>query len=157
MGREKVRPRRVSRTSRRERKLARAKGTPRPGTKKGRAPRDDNTAISQARRSKVRTLSSESANNVGRPGFGGTVPGPVDGKSSVKRVMARDPARGTSLPAADKITTTNVDLVGPVNPTILTTTNVTAPNTGSKVIRPPRQSAPVRSNTPGKVTRPGSR
>lgn len=132
----------------------RAKGLIRPGGK-GKAPRNDNTAVSQQRRKKVRVLSTESANAVGRPGFGGFVPGPADGKASVKRLMVRDPAKGITSPAADKLTSSNVDLVGPVSPNILTTTNYSKPNTGQKVVRPPRSSAPVRSNSPGKVTRPG--
>lgn len=126
----------------------------RPGPAKGSAAKNDNTSVSQQGRSSVRTLSTQDATAVGRPGFKGFVPGPVDGKASVRRVIARDPAKGRTLPAADKITDTHVDLVGPVNPKILSTTNATTPNTGKRVIRPPRQSAPVRSNKPGKVTRP---
>lgn len=139
-------------------KLARAKGTPRPGPKKGRAGRNDNTAVSQQGRSKVRVLSTGGVDAVGRPGFGGNIPGPVDGKSSVRILNSdADPASGLASAAASKMTTSGVDLVGPVNPAIKSTTNFTKPNTGQRVVRPPRQSAPVRSNSPGKVTRPRSR
>lgn len=132
----------------------------RPGPKKGKGRTNDNTAVSQQGRSGVRVLSTEAANAVGRPGFGGKIPGPVDGKASVKRVMRRDPAVGLTLPNTDRITTQKVDLFGPVNPRIITdslASNPSAPNTGKKVVRPPRRSAPVNSNKPGKVTRPGSR
>lgn len=136
--------------------MARAKGLKYTGPKKGSAAKNDNTKTNTQKRAGVKTLSTEAANAVGRPGFGGNIPGPVDGKTSVKRVMQRDPSKGITSAAADKITDTHVDLVGPVNPKVLSTTNVTAPNTGQRVIRPPRNSPPVRSNTPGKVTRPRS-
>jgi hypothetical protein len=127
----------------------------RPGPKKGSAARNDNTGVSQARRSKVRTLSTAAADAVGRPGFGGNVPGPVDGKSSV-RILNNDadPASGIASKAAGRITTQHVDLMGPQNPKMLSTTNVQQPNKSQRVIRPPRSSAPVISNKPGKVTRP---
>ena len=131
---------------------------PRPGPKKGKSPRNDNSAVAAQGRSSVRILSSEAANNVGRPGFGGKVPGPQDGKLSVKRLNSdADPASGIASKAADKMTLQKEDLIGNVNPTILSTTNVTGSNSGQRVIRPPRSSAPVRSNKPGKVTRPRSR
>lgn len=137
--------------------MARAKGLPR-GQTKGSAAKNDQTKISQQRRvQSPKILSSEAANNVGRPGFGGKVPGPVDGKSSVKVLRAVDPAKGETLPAANKITTTHVDLVGTQNPKILGGTSQTASNSGKRVVRPPRQSQPVRSSKPGRVTRPGSR
>jgi hypothetical protein len=133
--------------------------TPRPGPKRGKSAKNDNTAISQARRSKVRVLSTEAANNVGRPGFGGMVPGPVDGKDTSVRILNSDadPASGIASKAGGRITSQKEDLVGPVNPRIMSTTNVKPPNTGQRVIRPARQSAPVRSNSPGRVTRPRSR
>lgn len=137
--------------------MARAKGMPRPGPKKGKSAKNDNTAVSQQGRSSVRVLSSEAANAVGRPGFGGMIPGPVDGKDSSVKILNSDvdPASGIASKAAGRITNSKEDLVGAVNPRIMTTTNFTKPNTGTRVVRPPRQSAPVRSNSPGKVTRPG--
>lgn len=137
--------------------MARAKGMPRPGPKKGKSAKNDNTAVSQQGRSSVRVLSSEAANAVGRPGFGGMIPGPVDGKDTSVKILNSDvdPASGIASKAAGRITNSKEDLVGAVNPRIMTTTNFTKPNTGTRVVRPPRQSAPVRSNSPGKVTRPG--
>lgn len=130
---------------------------PRPGPKKGKSAKNDNTAVSQQGRSSVRVLSSEAANAVGRPGFGGMIPGPVDGKDTSVKILNSDvdPASGIASKAAGRITNSKEDLVGAVNPRIMTTTNFTKPNTGTRVVRPPRQSAPVRSNSPGKVTRPG--
>jgi hypothetical protein len=89
-------------------------------------------------RIRVRTLSSQDSQYVGRPGFGGLVGGPAEGKKSVRRLIRRDPASGRTLPAADKITTTHIDLVGP-SPTIIrsTTRLTTGPSSkGKKVIRP---------------------
>jgi hypothetical protein len=132
--------------------------TPRPNAKSGKRRVNQNTALGQQRRAKVKTLSTEAANAVGRPGFGGTIPGPVDGKSKVRILNSdADPASGLASKAAGKITTSGVDLVGPQNPKVLSTTNVNPPTSGQRVVRPPRQSAPVRSNSPGKVTRPRSR
>lgn len=104
----------------------RARGKIYQGTKKGSAVTNDNTKTVRARTQGVKILSSKDAEFVGRPGFknvGGT-PGPVDGKQSVRRLMARDPAVGRTQPAADDITTTNVDLVGEQNPTILSAAGV---------------------------------
>jgi len=112
---------------------------------------------SRTAKQSVRTLSSEDANAVGRPGFRGKVAAtPEDGKAPVTRVRQIDPARGITQPGADVITTTHIDLVGPQNPTIVNVEKSPAPSKGKKVIRPPRQSPPVASSRQGKVTRPGS-
>jgi hypothetical protein len=100
----------------------RAKGKIYPGSKKGRAMTNDNTATGRSNaRQGVRILSSQDSAYVGRPGFKnvGGVPGPVDGKQNVRRLMVRDPAVGRTGPGGDKITSTNVDLVGEQNPKIL--------------------------------------
>jgi hypothetical protein len=112
----------------------------RPGPKKGSARRNDNSGIYST--GSVRRLSSENANQVGRPGFGHLIAGPQDGKTSVRRVMQRDPARGTSLPVADKMIADpniHVDLYGPVNPRIVRAPDPTrSVGSAKKVIRPPR-------------------
>jgi hypothetical protein len=97
----------------------RAKGMLR-GSTKGKARTNDNSRLPNRVQS-PRVLSSEDSRNVGRPGFGGFLQGPVDGKLSVRRLMRRDPAKGITQPQADKITTTNVDIVGPVSPTVKST------------------------------------
>lgn len=105
----------------------------------------------------VKVLTSQAAFNVGRPGFKGRIPGPVDGKLSVKRVMKVDPRDGLSLPAANKITNTHVDLIGSPNPKVVAQPLVGSPQKfdggGRKSVDTPRKSPPVFSNTPGKVTR----
>jgi hypothetical protein len=133
----------------------RAKGTQKLGPKKGSAPKNDNTKTLQGNRRTLRTLSSEDSKYVGRPGFRGLVPGPVDGKAGIRRVRQVDPARGITQPGADVITTANVDLVGAQNPGIESQALTAAPSQGKKVVRPPRSSAPVESNKPGRVVRPG--
>ena len=100
----------------------RAKSKIYPGTKKGSAVTNDNTrTLRQNAKQGVKILSSQDATAVGRPGYKnvGGVPGPVDGKQSVRRLMVRDPAVGREQASADKITTSNVDLVGTQNPKIL--------------------------------------
>jgi hypothetical protein len=107
-------------------------------------------------RGKVKTLTSEGAKNVGRPGFGGTVPGPRDGKDSVRRVMVRDPRKGITSPAANKITTSKIDLIGKQSPKIVAQPlagTVKGYDSGRKSIRAPRKSKPVFSNKPGRVSR----
>jgi hypothetical protein len=113
----------------------------------------------------VRVLTSENAKFVGRPGASkskwGNIPGVVDGKQSVRRVMQRDPRRGTSLPQADKITSAGIDLIGKQSVKVL---KQPLPNTqgnrydnARKSIPAPRKSKPVYSNKPGRVRRsPGS-
>ena len=99
----------------------RARGKVYQGAKKGSANTNDNTNAVRAKTQRVKILSSKDSEAVGRPGFknvGGT-PGPVDGKQNVRRLMVRDPAVGREQSSADKITTTNVDLVGVQNPKIL--------------------------------------
>jgi len=115
---------------------------PRPGPKKGSARTNNNAGIYST--GSIRRLSSEDSKNVGRPGFGHLIAGPQDGKDSVRRVMQRDPARGTSLPQADKMIADpniHVDLIGPVNPRILRTPDLTRRvGSAKKVIRPPSPS-----------------
>jgi hypothetical protein len=106
----------------------------------------------------VQVLTGQAALYVGRPGFGGRIPGPIDGKVSVKRVIKVDPRDGLSLPAADKFTNSHVDIVGPVNPksVIQPLPSQPAPYdaTGARLsIATPRKSPPVFSLTPNKVTR----
>jgi hypothetical protein len=61
----------------------------------------------------AKIVSSESSKNVGRPGFRGFVSNVSNTtKASVRRVMVRDPSRGITLPQADKLTETHIDLVG---------------------------------------------
>jgi hypothetical protein len=61
----------------------------------------------------VKIVSSEDSKNVGRPGFKGFVQNVSNTtKASVRRLMVNDPSKGISQPAADKITTTHIDLVG---------------------------------------------
>lgn len=145
-------------------RVSRAFGTKRPkglshvGPSRARSARNDNTGILSKGRSAVRTLSSEASKFVGRPGFGGFKPGPVDGKLSVKRLMQRDPSKGITSKAADNITTTHVDLLGDPKPRILAANRAAAPNAGKKVVSTPRFSQPVNSNKPGRVKRsPGSK
>jgi len=144
-------------------KNQRARGKVYPGPKKGSAMRNDNTRTVSGKDQGVRVLSSQDAAYVGRPGFKGTVPGPVDGKARVKILKQHDPSKGLSQPGADKITTTDVDLVGAQNPTILSAAGVQkAFSTGKKTISTgqptgSRKSLPVNSNKPGRVTRPRSR
>jgi len=109
-------------------------------SKKGRARKNDNTSVKAGSKAQsVKVLTSEDSKNVGRPGFQGLVPGPQDGKASIRRFMRDDPAVGITQPGADVITTTNIDLVGPVNPSTVLADRATAPNSGKKTIRPPRQ------------------
>lgn len=128
---------------------------------KGRRTKGESTAAMTTQRRTVKTLTSEAAKNVGRPGFKGNVPGPVDGKLSVRRVMKVDPRDGLSLPAANKITSTHVDLIGNPNPSVKAQPLPSSPQAfdggGRKSIPTPRKSAPVFSNKPGRVRRsPGS-
>lgn len=86
----------------------------------------------------VRRLSSRAANAVGRPSPSvwtnrGTKQ-PAGKKSSVTRLMRRDPRVGKSLPLADKITDTHIDTSGGVNPTISARDKATATGTGKKRI-----------------------
>jgi hypothetical protein len=111
---------------------------------------------------RVRTLTSENAKYVGRPQpYGTKIPGVVDGKQKVRRVMQRDPARGTSLPQADKITSAGIDLVGNQRPKILMqplpNTQGSRYDNARKSVPAPRKSKVQRTNKPGRVTRsPGS-
>lgn len=122
----------------------------------------------------VRTISSRDVVEVGRPGFKTrwAAPPRLGTRASVRRLgygltdpndgvlnplNGRDVAIGTGNPQ-------NNDINGPVRPTILganggsraqAQTRLGVPiGQGKSVIRPPRASAPVRSGTPGKVTRP---
>jgi len=113
----------------------RARGKVYPGAKKGSAVTNDNTRTVSGGRQPVRILSSKDAEQVGRPGFKPTIPGPVDGKQGVKRLMRNDPSVGVTQPGADKITSSNVDLVGSQNPKILSAAGVQeAFPTGKKTI-----------------------
>jgi len=128
---------------------------------KGTRTRKETTRAMTASRVPVKVLTSEAAKNVGRPGFKGNIPGPVDGKLSVRRVLQRDPKRGTSLPAADKITSAGVDLIGKQNPRVLMQplpgTQGNRYDNARKSIPATRKSPPVFSNKPGRVKRsPGS-
>lgn len=142
--------------------MARAKGL---GfrSKKASAQRNDNTKTFTQQREGVKVLSSQDATAVGRPGFKkGLIPGPADGKVSVKRLMVRDPARGVTSKAADKITNAKTDLIGDQNPAILSQQGVPQKIGKSRKIVPPSRpllgsSKLPRSNSPGKVTRPRSR
>lgn len=136
----------------------RARGHIQPGPKKGSAARNDNTRTDRVPTQTPRILTSQAATAVGRPGFKGAVPGPVDGKQSVRVLKQRDPAKGLSQPGADKITTTDVDLVGDQNPTILSAAGVQKAFTkNQRTVRTPRKSPPVASVRPGRVTRPRGR
>lgn len=124
----------------------RARGKVYPGSKKGSATKNDNTRTLSGADQRVRILSSQDAQYVGRPGFKGTVPGNVDGKSGVKRLMRNDPSVGITQPGADKITNSNVDLVGTQNPTILSGAGVQeAFPTGKKTISTGQPSGPAKS------------
>lgn len=128
---------------------------------KGQRTRKENTKAMTTNRKGVKTISSQDALNVGRPGYRTKIPGPVDGKLPVRRVMQRDPSRGTSLPAADKITSAGVDLVGSQNPRVLMQplpgTQGNRYDNARKSIPATRKSPPVFSNKPGRVRRsPGS-
>jgi hypothetical protein len=128
---------------------------------KGYRTRGETTRAMSTKKTGVRVLTGQAALFVGRPGFGGRIPGPVDGKLSVKRVMMRDPKIGTELKAADKITSTHVDLIGNPRPTVKMQPLPGSPqafdNAGRKSIPTPRKSKPVFSNKPGRVRRsPGS-
>jgi len=103
-----------------------------PGPKKGSAVKNDNTRTVSGADQRVRVLSSRASEAVGRPGFKGSVPGPVDGKARVRILKQRDPAVGRTQPAADKITGTNVDLVGTQNPKILSSQGVNPNFTSGK-------------------------
>lgn len=124
---------------------------------KGRRNTGETTGAMTQKTASVKVLTSQAAFNVGRPGFKGRIPGPVDGKLSVKRVMKVDPRNGLTLPAASKITNTHVDLIGSSNPKVVAQPLVGSPQSydggGRKSIPAPRKSKPVFSNTPGKVTR----
>jgi hypothetical protein len=102
----------------------RARGKVYPGKKKASAAKNDNTATLTGARQRVKTLSSQDATAVGRPGFGGSIPGPVDGKSGVKILSQKDPSKGITQDGARKITSSNVDLVGTQEPTILSAAGV---------------------------------
>jgi len=120
--------------------------------------RSNTTGAMTQPKSGVQVLTGQAALYVGRPGFGGRIPGPVDGKLPVKRVLKVDPRDGLSLPAADKFTTAHVDIVGPVNPktAIQPLPSQPAPYdaTGArKSVPTPRKSPPVFAVTPNKVTR----
>jgi hypothetical protein len=86
----------------------------------------------------ARILSSEDSKNVGRPGFGKTVPGPT-GKKSVRRLMRDDPSVGITQPGADVITDTHIDLAKPSPQITGTKRNETSFASGKKKIRSPRQ------------------
>lgn len=123
--------------------MARAKGF---GyySKKGSARRNDNTPVHQQARGSVRILSTQDATAVGRPGFGGYIPGPHDGKTSIRRLMVNDPAKGITQPGADVITDNKVDLVGALNPKIVGGTSNTQFPAGKKTVKTPRKSPPVK-------------
>jgi len=125
---------------------------------KGYRTKGETTGAMTQPKSGVQVLTGQAALFVGRPGFGGRIPGPVDGKTPVKRVIKVDPRDGLSLPAADKFTNSHVDIVGPVAPTtrIQPLPSQPAPYdaTGArKSVPTPRKSPPVFSVTPNKVTR----
>ena len=122
--------------------MAQAKGFKYP-SKKATPKRNDVTKSVTRKRGSVKILSSEDAKNVGRPGFKGTIPGPVDGKDSVKRVRQIDPARGITQPGADIITTSAIDLVGPNNPKIVGgVSNTKSVRSGKKTIPALKKSPP---------------
>ena len=113
----------------------RAKGLNR-GPTKATAKRNDITSIVTKKRvQSPKILSSEDSQAVGRPGFGGKVPGPVDGKDSVKRVRQIDPARGITLPGADVITSSSVDLVGKLRPRIMSQALVAPMSNAKKTVK----------------------
>jgi hypothetical protein len=124
---------------------------------KGYRTKGETTAAQTQKTAGVKVLTGQAAFAVGRPGFKGRIPGPVDGKLSVNRVMRVDPRDGLTLPAANKITNTHVDIVGPVGPKTVAQPLVGSPQSfeggGRKTVDTPRKSPPVFSNTPGKVTR----
>lgn len=144
-------------------KNQRARGHIKPGPKKGSATKNDNTRTVSGADQRVRILTSQASLAVGRPGFKGYVPGNVDGKSGVRRVMRNDPSVGVTQPGASKITGTNVDLVGTQNPTVYSAAGVQkAYSTGRKEIHTGQpvgaaKSPPVFTNKPGRVTRPKKR
>jgi len=89
----------------------------------------------------TRIISSEDSKNVGRPGFGKMVPGPT-GKDSVRTLRVNDPADGRTQPAANKITTTHIDLIGNQSPATLGKHGNTPFASGRKTVKTPRKSAP---------------
>jgi hypothetical protein len=91
---------------------------------------------SQRNVSSPKIISGEAHKAVGRPGFRGTVQG-TEGKISVRRVRQIDPARGITQPGADKITSTNIDLVGEQSPRVVGGKVNTRTHTGKKTIRRP--------------------
>ena len=87
----------------------------------------------------VRRLSSRASQAVGRPSpsvwSDKTVQQPAGKKSGVTRVMQRDPARGTSLPLADRITDSHIDLHGNPGAQILSRNRTAPPGAGQKRVK----------------------
>jgi len=123
---------------------------------KGRRATSETTAAMTAKTTGVQKLSGEAWKYVGRPGFKGKIPGPVDGKDNVTRKMVTAPTKGITTPQAAKITSAHVDLIGGQNPArvIQPLPNTPQPyDTARKSVATPRKGSPVYSNTPGKVRR----
>lgn len=85
----------------------------------------------------VRRLSSRAAQAVGRPSPSiwtnrGTQQSNTS-KASVRRLIRRDPAKGKSLPLADRITDTHIDTGGPAT-SISARDRATSPGTGKRFV-----------------------
>jgi hypothetical protein len=89
-------------------------------------------------RGTVKVISSKAFSAVGRPSprvwttHSETAP---MGKMSVRRLIRRDPARGRTLPLADKITDTHIDLQGQQNPTVVMREKSPTPGTNKTLVR----------------------
>jgi len=92
---------------------------------------------------KIRTLTNAPTRS-DRPGFVPRVRNAIEGKRGIRRLIKRDPSRGTSQPFADKMTETHVGggpgTEGVPAPAILSKSDKTpATGAGRSVIRPPRK------------------
>lgn len=88
---------------------------------------------------RVRTLTNAATRN-DRPGFGLLKRNQGENKRSIRRMIKRDPAKGTSQPFADQITTTKMAGNQPTSASIVSKSDKTpAANKGLKVVRPARK------------------
>ena len=89
---------------------------------------------------KIRTLTNAGTRN-DRPGYLPRVRNAIEGKRGIRRLIKRDPAKGTSQPFADKMTETHVGggpgTEGVPGPTIVSKSDKTPASNKGKTVIPP--------------------
>lgn len=87
----------------------------------------------------VRVISSRAFSAVGRPSpsvwTDKLAQAPANTKSSVRRLIRRNPAVGRTLPLADKITDTHIDLHGDPGPQVQMRERSASPGSGIRKVR----------------------